>query len=129
MKDEQGISHILRDRKLARLGDAYINFTLSLALSRASGRPQGVKVSDRILAEASRRAGIREMLPSRTARRDSANAMEALLVHGYLEKLISLEESVEILATNPDDPTGAIAALASAVIKRLNEKTRREGRS
>jgi hypothetical protein len=96
------LKKILVDKGLARLGDAYINFIYSLALSKIQGSPTGVKVSDRILADAARASGLKAMLPKRTGRNDIANAAEALLVYAWQNKLMACEEAVEILRKNPN---------------------------
>ena len=62
------ITHILTDKKLAALGDAYVNFVYSLAISRKLGKPYGKKVKGAPLAEAVRKAGLRKLLPSRIDR-------------------------------------------------------------
>jgi len=47
---------VLTDHKLASLGDSFINFAYSLALSSKKGSPLGIKVKGSLLAEALRRA-------------------------------------------------------------------------
>jgi hypothetical protein len=108
---------VLRNRDLARLGDSYVNFVFSLAITKASGSPQGVKVSDRLLAEAAKKVGIRDRLPKRSTRADSANAVEALLAHAYLSGQLSLEESVRTLSGNIAEPVTAISQLAQLALE------------
>ena len=76
-------------------------------------------MSDRILAEALRRSGLRQELPHRTTRPDCANAVEALLVYGYLNKLVSLEETVEQIAAASDSPVDVFARLIRAVADKI----------
>lgn len=110
---------VLADSRLAKLGDAYVNFVFSLGRSRALQEPQGIKVSDRILAEALRRSGLRQELPRRTTRQDCANAVEALLVFGYLNKLVTLEEAVDRVAASPDSPVDAFVSLIRSVAEKI----------
>ena len=110
------------DSKLARLGDAYVNFVYSLGRSKALAEPQGIKVSDRMLAEVLRSSGLRQELPHRTTRQDCANAVEALLVYGYLNKLVSLEEAVEQIAAASDSPTDALIQLVKVVAKKIQDR-------
>jgi hypothetical protein len=119
MNRPDDIRRVLRDKQLASLGDAYVNFIYSLALTRLSGEPQGVKVSDRILAEAFKLAGLREFLGSRIARKDLANASESLLVEAYRRDLLTIEESVTILAGNPEDPVLGLVNLLKTAAGRL----------
>jgi len=110
---------ILTDSKLAKLGDAYVNFVFSLGRSRALQDPQGIKVSDRILAEALRRSGLRPELPRRTTRQDCANAVEALLVYGYLNNFVSLEEAVDRIAASTGSPVDAFVSLIKLVAEKI----------
>ena len=117
------IRRISRDRQLASLGDAFVNFIYSLALTQINGRPQATKVSDRILSEAFRLAGLREYLGTRLSRKDLANAAEALLVEAYRKQLISIDESVSILSENPDDPNVGLSNLLKLAAERIGKIT------
>jgi hypothetical protein len=107
---------------LAKLGDAYVNFFFSLGRSNALQEPQGIKVSDKILAEALRKSGLRNELPHRTTRQDCANAVEALLVYGYLNGIVSLEEAIEKVTARGDSPTEVFADLAKLVASRFESR-------
>ncbi len=119
------IARVLMDRKLARFGDSYVNFIFSLALTRAKEEPQGARVSDRVLADAAVKAGIRKLLPKRTKRNDVANSIESLLAYGWLNGIISLEESARVLEKNIQTPSDAVAQLAEEVLSRIEGKTTR----
>jgi len=97
IKDYNSLPQILTDRKLSSLGDAYINFIYSLALSERKGKPSGAKVKGTALSEALRKAGLREHLPSRIDKHVLSDAAEALIVYAWLNDLLTLEESVKIL--------------------------------
>jgi hypothetical protein len=75
-----------------------------------------------MLAEALRKSGLRQKLPHRTTRQDCANAVEALLVYGYLNKLVSLEDAVEQIATAPNSPVDGLVQLIKMVAKKLEER-------
>jgi len=113
------LKEILLNRKLARLGDSYVNFVYSLALTKTMNEPAGCKVSDSHLAEAARRTCVRGMLPKRTCRADVANAVEALLVHSWLNKVISLDETVNVIMKNTRNPPEAFIDLINEVMRRL----------
>ena len=93
----KSLREILTDHKLATLGDAYVNFIYSVALSNREGHPVGAKVSSYILAEALKKAGLRELLPRRTDRHSQADAAEALIVYAWIQNLMSIEEGVNLL--------------------------------
>ena len=98
----ENLSEVLLDQKLAKLGDAYVNFLYSLALSKKDGTPTGIKVKGRLLADAFKKAGLRDFLPSRIDRHKQADAAEALIVYAWIEGSITMEEGLEILEQNED---------------------------
>jgi hypothetical protein len=110
IESHQSLPEVLTDHDLASLGDAFINFTYSLALSNKKGKPLGKKVKGSLLAEALRRTGLREYLPSSLSSHTLADAAEALLVYAWLHDCITLEESVAILEKN-DDPAEGLTQL------------------
>jgi len=107
----------LADQKLASLGDAYINFVYSLALSQRKGKPSGAKVKGTALAEALRKAGLREQLPSRIDRHVLSDAAEALVVYAWLHDLLTLEENVEIL-----EKTNSLVEGLTQLLLKIKEK-------
>lgn len=98
LKPYTTLTQVLKDRKLASLGDAYINFAYSLALSNKTGEPSGKKVKGAPLAEALRKAGLRTLLPSRMDKHALSDAAEALLAYAWLNRLSTLEENVQTLS-------------------------------
>ncbi len=60
----RNLNEVLIDHALASLGDSYVNFVYSLAISNRKGSLLGTKVKGSVLAEALRKAGLRESLPS-----------------------------------------------------------------
>jgi hypothetical protein len=102
LKNHRNLTEVLADHKLASLGDAFINFVYSLALSNKKGEPSGAKVRGRVLAEALKKAGLREHLPSRISRHMLADAVEALVVYAWLHHYITLEETMETLEKAED---------------------------
>ena len=115
----KGLHEILTDHKLAALGDAYVNFVYSLALSKKIGEPTGARVNSRILAEALRRAGLRNLLPQRTDRHKQADAAEALIVYAWIQGLMTIEEGVSVLEQH-EDATEAFCLLLLTTRKKLN---------
>ena len=98
----ESLSEVLMDQKLASLGDAYVNFLYSLALSKKKGEPAGTKVEGRLLAEAFKKAGLRKFLPSRIDRHKKADAAEALIVYAWIRGSMTMEEGLKILEQNED---------------------------
>ncbi len=118
MSNPETIRQIMRDKQLASLGDAYVNFIYSLALTKTSSQPRALKVSDKILAEAFRVSGLREYLGTRVSRKDLANASESLLVEAYRKGLLTIDESVNILSNNPDGPAAGLSELLKLAAER-----------
>ena len=108
------LAEVLTDHDLASLGDAYVNFTFSLALSDKRRKPLGVRVKGTVLAEALRKAGLRYNLGSRMSRHALADAAEALIVYAWLNGCITLDESVTIISKSKDAVEGASELLATA---------------
>ena len=117
IKTQGNITEVLTNHKLASLGDAYINFVYSLALSNRKGEPSGAKVKGSVLAEALKKAGLREYLPSRMTRHMLADAAEALIVYAWLHNCITLEESVATLEKT-DDPIEGFNQLLATIKNR-----------
>jgi len=113
------LNEILKDHKLAALGDAYVNFIYSLALSKRRGEPTGAKVDSHVLAEALKRSGLRGFLPSRVDRHKQADAAEALIVYAWIQDLMSIEEGVNILEKH-EDVVEAFCSLLLEVRRKLN---------
>jgi len=115
----QNLIDVLTDHELAALGDAYVNFVYSLALSKKSGKPRGKKVKSSTLALALRKADLRRSLTSRTDRHRQADAAEALIVYGWLVGAISLEETLGILEKEETEEE-AFGHVLQAVLKKIN---------
>lgn len=116
------VGSILQDKNLAKLGDSYINFVFSLTLTEVKQRPTGIKVSDRVLAEAAKRSGLRKLLPNRINKDVLGNAVEALIIHAWINKSITIEESVNILKKSINDPSQAFTNLIIEVLERIDIK-------
>jgi hypothetical protein len=118
IKTHTNLTEVLTDHGLASLGDAYTNFTYSLAESNRRGEPTGTKVKGHTLAQALKKAGLREHLPSRMTRHKLADAAEALIVYGWLHNYITLAETVATLQET-DDSTEGFSQLLTTIKKRV----------
>ena len=118
MKAYNNITEALTDHGLASLGDTYINFAYSLALSNRRGEPSGAKVKGSMLAEALKKAGLRDYLPSRMSRHMLADAVEALIVYAWLHDYVTLEETV-VMLENVDDPVEGFTQLLIKIKNRI----------
>jgi hypothetical protein len=96
------LHEVLVDQKLAALGDAYVNFVYSVALSKRKGEPTGAKVDNRLLAQALKKAGLRSLLPSRIDRHKQADAAEALILYAWVRGSMTMEEGISILEQGED---------------------------
>ena len=118
IKTHRNITEVLTDHKLSSLGDAYVNFAYSLALSNKRGKPTGAKVKGTVLAESLKKARLREHMPSRMTRHALADAAEALIVYAWLHNYITLDESVETLE-KADDPVEGFGKLLTTIKSRI----------
>jgi hypothetical protein len=115
------IQAVLADTDLATLGDAYTNFVYSLHLSIRKGSPTGKKTEGAILSEALKKAGLKSATPSRMDRHGLADAAESLLVYVWLTGLMTIGESVRIMAKHRD-AVDAFDSLLSVAKKRLESR-------
>lgn len=111
------VEEVLNDKDLASLGDAYMNFVYSLALSKNFGKPAGRKLNSSILSSALRKSSVRRLLPHRVDRHRQADAAEALIVYGWLSGIISIRETVDIL-TREGDLADNVSMLLRVVLER-----------
>jgi len=116
-KSYKNLTQILTDHKLASLGDAYVNFAYSLALSNRNNEPSGTKVKGSTLAVAIKKTGLRDHLPSRMTRHMMADAAEALIVYAWLNNYVTLEETANILGKT-DDPVEGFSQLLTKIKNR-----------
>ncbi|MEM3737005.1 MAG: ribonuclease III family protein [Candidatus Bathyarchaeia archaeon] len=112
----KSLREILLDRDLAKLGDVYLNFAYSLALSMKVGKPTGLRVSNTVLAGGIRKAGLRGLLPHRLSSHDIGSAGEALAVYGLLKGYITTEDLVSIIK-ECEDASEAFARIFEKIIK------------
>ena len=117
LQQHKNLSEILMDHKLAKLGDAYVNFLYSLALSKKNGEATGVKVKGRLLADAFKKADLRKFLPTRVDRHKQADAAEALIVYPWLQGSMTMEEGLEILGQTDDEIEAFCNLLVTAKMK------------
>ena len=119
IREYADLKEVLMDNKLARLGDAYINFIYSLALSEKKGEPTGRKVKGKILAEAFKSAGLREFLPHRIDAHKLADAAEALILYAWAKNALTSQEAIKILQEAENSVEGFKSLLILAR-RRLN---------
>ena len=108
------LRQVLMDHKLAALGDAYVNFLFSIAESEKSLEPVGARVDNNLLAAALRKAGLRELLPSRTSCHEQADAAEALIIYAWVRNVVTLEEAVDVLERCEDASEGFCSLILTA---------------
>lgn len=84
---------------LSGIGDSFVNFIYSLAVSNALKKPVGMKASNYVLAEALVRAGLRDSLGSRVSRHEMADYTEGLIFNAWLKKKITVEECTDVLSS------------------------------
>ncbi len=120
LKSYSDLHEILQDRGLAALGDAYVNFVYSLALSQKEGRPVGAKVDNRILARAVDLSGLRGFLPHRVDKHERGDAAEALLVFAWLSGIQELDDCTKALGTE-GDTSQAFSTLLKDALGKLDD--------
>jgi hypothetical protein len=120
IKKHENLNEVLMNQKLAKLGDAYVNFLYSLAVSKKIGEPTGIKVKGLLLAEAFKKTGLRKFLPSRVDRHKQADAAEALIVYAWIIGRMTMEEGLRILEQTEDN-VEAFSSLLRTAKKKIEE--------
>ena len=118
LKKYDNLEQLLLDKDLAELGDSYVNFVYSLAMSQKRKHPMGAKVDNETLAEAVIKSGLRRFLPHRVDRHGRGNAAEALLVFAWLRDLLEFSDCIDALNRESDPSTG-FANLIKTVLRKL----------
>jgi len=118
LKTYTDLTDILIDHSLASLGDAFINFAYSLALSNLKGKPSGAKVKGSALAEAFRKAELRKYMPSKMTRHTLADGAEALAVYAWLRHYITLDEVTAMLGKS-ENPVEGLSLLFLTIKERI----------
>jgi len=111
------LNQIMTNRQLSQLGDAFVNFACSLALSVKQKKPVGTKVSSQTLAQALKNANLRKHLPARMTRHALADAAEALVVYAWLSEKITIDETVRIIQMTSSSVDGLTQLLRTVVEK------------
>lgn len=107
LKKYDNLEQLLLDKDLAALGDSYVNFVYSLAMSQKLKRPMGAKVDNQTLAKAVIKSGLRKFLPHRVDRHARGNAAEALLVFAWLSDLLEFSDCTDAL-NRENDPSARL---------------------
>ena len=127
----------MRNQSLAKFGNTLANFLYSLAKTRILGKPVGLRVFDKALAETLRQTGLRSLMPSSSSAGNLGDGIEALIGYVYLHDIMSLEEMTSIIASyfgNVDEKlledrsnerefmTESFIVLIKEIITRLTDK-------
>jgi len=118
LRKYDSLEELLIDKDLAALGDSYVNFVYSLAMSQKNRHPMGAKVDNQTLAEAVTKSGLRKFLPHRVDRQTRGNAAEALLVFAWLGDLLEFDDCTRVLSKE-GDTAEAFAHLLRDVLRKL----------
>ncbi|MHA1689551.1 MAG: ribonuclease III family protein [Promethearchaeota archaeon] len=94
------------DKGLAKIGDALVNLSYSIAksvnISKYNDRKKiirtGTKVSKEILSNALKQANMKYFAKKRANAHDMANTVEAIFAYLWLKKSISLDEIMSFLS-------------------------------
>ena len=117
LKRYDTLRELLLDKDLAGLGDSYVNFVYSLAMSQKRGRPIGAKVSNQVLAQAVETSKLRQLLPHRVDRHVRGNAAEALLAFAWLQGILEMDQCIKALSQK--DPVEAFTVLLRQILDKL----------
>ncbi len=111
--DLPSLSAASKDKGLAQVGDALVNFIYSIARSQVLDKRTGKKVNRTILSEALKAANLRHLPRPRADTHDLADTVEAIVAYAWAKKIITIEEMVQILLKNLDLSKGEARNLAA----------------
>ncbi len=95
---------VLLDKPLAMLGDSFLNFVYSMAVTLTIKKPFGAKISDEVLRDAfdKSKLSILRKHGLRGNKGTIGNAMEALSIYLYARHFVSVDILLNILTDNLD---------------------------
>lgn len=86
--------------ELSGIGDNFVNFVYSLALSNTQKKPMGKKVSNYVLSKALVKSGVRNRAKRRLKGHEMADFVEGIIFYAWVKRLITIEKCVEMLQKN-----------------------------
>ncbi len=98
--DISSLSAASKDKGLAQVGDALVNFIYSVARSHVLGMRTGKKVNRTILSGALKAADLRHLPRPRADTHDLADTVEAIVAYAWAKKVLTTEEMIQILVKN-----------------------------
>jgi hypothetical protein len=99
---DQPWSFLIKEKKIAQLGDSLANFIYSLALSLAKGKCTGTRVPDTVLTNAYHSSAVKTYLPVTGKKGRVGDAVEAVLLLSWLSGTLELDEMVMTLSSSLD---------------------------
>jgi hypothetical protein len=97
--ENKSLRNILKSKNLAQLGDFLANFIYTSVKIGLYGIEGSVHVWDKSLTKAMDIANLRKELGKKTKPDKVADAGEALIAYGYFNELLTIDEMIEILAS------------------------------
>jgi len=91
------MSTLIISARLARLGDAFLNFVVSAALTLHTERVEGVKVPGKVLASVFAASLLAHKCRCPSRKLERSEVVEALFGHAWLNGWITAEEGVQRL--------------------------------
>ncbi len=110
--------------KFSSLGDSLVNFIYSLAVSKVNETSVSKRAPNRVLSKALINAGLRKNVKKRVDKHYLADYAEGLIFYAWENKLITIDECVEILSKNlatDKDEVQAFSALLKYIERKIHE--------
>lgn len=111
----------MRFEEFSPLGDSLVNFIYSLAVSRIRKTPVSKRASNRLLSEALTNARLREN-KRRVNKHSLADYAEGLIFYAWKNKLVTIEECVDILVERMQDENGSEVHAFSELLRYIEAK-------
>jgi len=91
------MKNIFLDKNYSKLGDSIVNVIGSIVKTKLYGTPTGIRVKDKVLSNALKIAGLRNIFPKRLSTGEQGDIVEAIIAYLWLYGKIDIDTAVKIV--------------------------------
>ena len=91
------MDNIFLDKNYSKLGDSLVNVVGSIVKTKLYGNPTGIRIKDKVLSNALKIAGLRDIFPKRLSIGEQGDIVEAIIAYLWLGGKIDIEMAVKIV--------------------------------
>jgi len=91
------MNNIFLDKNYSKLGDSIVNVIGSIVKTKLYSNPTGIRIKDKVLSNALRIAGLRNIFPKRLSTGEQGDIVEAIIAYLWLHGKINIDVAVKIV--------------------------------